>query len=57
MMSDNHIDDPCDSVIGDDLDGWIKYDSGGLRKENNGEGLEGSQGDRHQDSWIRFDND
>lgn len=56
MMSDNHIDDPCDSVIGDDLHGWIKYDSSGMCKKGNGEGLEGDSGDRYPDSWVRFDN-
>ena len=55
-MSDKLIDDPCDGIDLKTLDGWTRYDSSGMCKKNNGEGLGGDSGDRHQDSWIRFDN-
>lgn len=49
-------EDPCDGIDLNNLDGWIRYDSSGVRKTDNGKGLEGSSGDRYQDSWLRFDN-
>jgi len=58
-VSENHIndDDPCDGITVDTLEGWIRYDSSGMRKTNNGTGLERDSGDRYQNPWIRFDND
>ena len=56
MTSDNHSDDPIDGIDLINLDGWIRYDSSGMRKTDNGERLGGNQGDRYQDSWLRFDN-
>jgi len=56
MTSDNHSDDPIDGIDLTNLDGWIRYDSSGMRKTDNGERLGGNQGDRYQDSWLRFDN-
>lgn len=56
-MSETHTDDPCDVVTSETLDGWTHCnDSSRMRKTDNGEGLEGNRGDRHQDSWLRFDN-
>lgn len=49
-------EDPCDGIDLNNLDGWTRYDSSRMRKTDNGKGLEGSSGDRYQDSWIRFDN-
>ena len=49
-------EDPCDGIDLNNLDGWTRYDSSRMRKTDNGEGLEGSPGDRYQDSWLRFDN-
>lgn len=52
-MSDNHTpEDPCDSIDLNYLEGWTKYDSDGMRKKNNGQGLDGSEGDRHLNSWV-----
>ena len=47
---------PFDGIDLKDLDGWIRYDSSRMRKEDNGKRLEGNQGDRHQNPWLRFDN-
>ena len=47
---------PFDGIDIKDLDGWIRYDSSRMCKEDNGEGLGGDSRDRYQDSWIRFDN-
>ncbi len=55
-MSDIPIDDPCDKIDLNTLDGWIRHDSSGMRKTYNGEGLGRDRGDRYQDSWIRNDN-
>ena len=49
-------EDPCDGIDLNNLDGWTRYDSSRMRKTDNGEGLGRDQGDRYQDSWIRFDN-
>jgi len=49
-------EDPCDGIDLNNLDGWTRYDSSRMRKTDTGKGLEGSSGDRYQDSWIRFDN-
>ena len=56
MNSDTPIDDPCDGIDLNTLDGWTKYDSSGMCKTNNGEGLGGNRGDRYQDSRVRNDN-
>lgn len=56
MNSDTPIDDPCDGIDLNTLDGWTKYDSSRMREKNNGEGLGGDSGDRYQNSWVRFDN-
>jgi hypothetical protein len=56
MKSDTPIDDPCDGVSVEDLAGWTKYDSSGMRETINGKRLERDSGDRYQDSWLRFDN-
>ncbi len=55
-MSEKPTDDPCDVIDLKILDGWTRYDSSGMRKKNNGEGLGRDQGDRYQDSWLRNDN-
>ena len=47
---------PFDNIDLKDLDGWTRYDSSRMRKEDNGKGLGRDSGDRYQDSWIRFDN-
>lgn len=49
-------EDPCDGIELNNLDGWIRHDSSGMRKTDNGEGLGRDQGDRYQDSWLRNDN-
>ena len=49
-------EDPCDGIELNNLDGWTRHDSSGMRKTDNGEGLGRDQGDRYQDSWLRFDN-
>lgn len=49
-------EDPCDGIELNNLEGWTRYDSSGMRKTDNGERLGRDQGDRYQDSWIRFDN-
>ena len=54
-MSDIPIDDPCDKIDLNTLDGWTKYDSSGMRKTDNGEGLGRNRSDRYQDSWVRVD--
>jgi hypothetical protein len=54
MNSDTPIDDPFDGIDLNNLDGWIRYDSSGMRKKDNGEGLGGDQGDRRQNSWVRL---
>lgn len=52
-MSDKlDAEDPCDSIDLNYLDGWTKYDSDRMRTKNNGEGLEGSEGDRHINPWV-----
>lgn len=57
MISDTVTsDDPCDAVTTETLDGWIRRDSDGMRQENLGQRLDRSEGDRHQNSWLRFDN-
>ena len=50
-------EDPFDDIDLNDLHGWIKRDSSRMCETDNGKRLEGDQGDRYQDSWIRFDND
>ena len=56
-MSDSAMQQtPFDGIDLKDLDGWIRYDSSRMRKENNGEGLGGDSRDQYPDSWIRFDN-
>lgn len=56
-MSETYTnDDPCDGITVDTLAGWIRYDSSGMCKKNNREGLEGDQRDRHQNPWVRLDN-
>ena len=51
------MDDPYDAIDLKNLDGWTHCDdSSRVRKTDNGKGLEGSSGDRYQDSWLRFDN-
>ena len=50
-------EDPFDNIDLNDLHGWIKRDSSRMCETDNGKRLEGDQGDRYQDSWIRFDND
>ena len=47
-------EDPCDGIELNNLDGWIRHDSSGMRKTDNGEGLGGDQGDRRQNSWVRL---
>lgn len=54
-MSDIPIDDPCDKIDLNTLDGWTKYDSSGMCKTDNGEGLGGNRSDRYQNSRVRFD--
>ena len=49
-------EDPCDDINLNDLDGWIRRDSSRMCETDYGEGLGRDQGDRYQDSWIRFDN-
>ena len=56
MKSDTPIDDPCDGVSVEDLAGWTKYDSSGMRETINGKRLERDSGDRYQNSWVRLDN-
>ena len=56
-MSDSAmLQTPFDMIDVNDLEGWIRYDSSRMCKENNGEGLGGDSRDRYPDSWIRFDN-
>ena len=55
MMSDIPIDDPCDKIDFNTLDGWIKYDSSEMCKTDNGERLGGNRSDRYQNSRVRFD--
>jgi hypothetical protein len=49
-------EDPCDDINLNDLDGWIRRDSSGMCKTDNGERLGRNQRDQYQDSWLRFDN-
>jgi len=56
-MEEKPMDDPYDAIDLKNLDGWTHCDdSSRVRKTDNGKGLEGSSGDRYQDSWLRFDN-
>lgn len=56
-MSEKPIDDPCDDCSDVNvLNGWIYYDSCGMREKNNGEGLGGNRRDRYQNSRLRNDN-
>ena len=56
-MSDSAMQQtPFDNIDLKDLDGWIRYDSSRMCKEDNRGGLGGDSRDRYQDSWIRFDN-
>ena len=48
-------DTPFDGIDIQNLDGWIRYDSSRVRKEDNRKGLDGDSRDRYSDSWIRFD--
>lgn len=54
-MSDTPIDDPCDKIDLNTLDGWTKYDSDRMCKTDNGKGLGGNRSDRYQNSWVRLD--
>ena len=54
-MSEIPIDDPCDIIDVNTLDGWTRYDSDGMRKKNTRQGLGRDSGDRHIDSWARYD--
>ena len=54
-MSEIPIDDPCDVIDVNTLDGWTRYDSNGVCKKNSGQGLGRDSGDRHTDSWARYD--
>lgn len=54
-MSDTPIDDPCDVVTIETLEGWTHYDSDRMRSKNSNEQLGGSERDRHSNSWLRFD--
>jgi hypothetical protein len=55
-VSEIPIDDPCDTIDVNTLDGWTRsYDSDGMRKKNTRQGLGGDSGDRYIDSWARYD--
>ena len=60
-MAESDIDSampntPFDGIEIQNLEGWIRYDSSRVREASNGKGLGRDQGDRYQDSWLRFDN-
>jgi hypothetical protein len=46
---------PFDMIDVNDLEGWIRYDSSRMRKENNEQRLERDHGNRDQKPWLRFD--
>jgi len=46
---------PFDMIDVNDLEGWIRYDSSRMRKENNEQRLERDHGNRDQNPWLRFD--
>lgn len=54
-MSEIPIDDPCDVIDVNTLDGWTRYDSDGMRAKNIRQGLGRDSGDRYTDSWARYD--
>lgn len=54
-MSEIPIDDPCDTIDVNTLDGWTRYDSDGMRAKNTRQRLGGDSGDRYIDSWARYD--
>ena len=55
-MLDTPIDDPCDVVTTETLEGWTHCnDSDGMRTKDHGQQLDRSERDRHQNSWLRFD--
>ena len=57
-MSENLInDDPMDSINLNDLDGWTKIDSNGMRKASDGKRLERNQGSGDTNPWVSFTND
>ena len=56
MMSDSAMTQtPFDMIDVNDLEGWIRYDSSRMRKENNEQRLERDHGNRDQNPWLRFD--
>ena len=56
MMSDSAMTQtPFDMIDLNDLEGWIRYDSSRMRKENNEQRLERDHGNRDQNPWLRFD--
>ena len=57
-MSENLInDDPMDSINLNDLDGWTKIDSDGMRKASDGKRLERNQRSRDTNPWVGLAND
>lgn len=55
-MSDSAmLQTPFDMIDVNDLEGWIRYDSSRMRKENNEQRLERDHGNRDQNPWLRFD--
>ena len=55
-MLDTPIDDPCDVVTSETLEGWTHCnDSDGMRTKDHGQQLDRSERDRYQNSWLRFD--
>ena len=57
-MSENLTnDDPMDSINLNDLHGWIRRDSDGMRKESDGKRLERNQGSRDTNPWVGLAND
>ena len=56
MMSDSAMSQtPFDMIDVKDLEGWIRYDSSKMCKDNNEQRLERDHGNRDQNPWLRFD--
>lgn len=56
MMSDSAMTQtPFDMIDVKYLEGWIRYDSSKMCKDNNEQRLERDHGNRDQNPWLRFD--
>jgi hypothetical protein len=48
-------DDPCDDVVTNNLDGWIRSDSSRSGETNSRQRLERDIRSGYQNSWARFE--